>query len=488
MISKKPSKRSVLVLLSLACLCLMAIAQSQVSKQPSLSKAGQVYIKVTSPGAGTVWERGKTYPIRWESQGVRGDVRILLIWESLRATQATKEIGASPAVKSVKPIEIVKDAPNSGSYDYVVPNSLPDGIYKVQITTVDMSVKGTSEGTVAVGGQQASGDTKYGFGDRRKDQAGAATAAGAKASASGATPPPGVSGKSQVEAQKVVKVQVTPEKVSAAELNNFKFQASAPRASNLKIGGAGTTGRQIDVTSPKDGDKWENGKEYGITWGASGISGDVKIVLEKIWIHAGGKQSVEEHPIVERTANSGSYRFFVPMNYVSDPYGYHVRVSTLDGKASGKSRGAIIVNTRPIDLECMITDLGQRTQKTVYYYKPTEGEKSIRFNVWFRNKGTRSPISITEVLVRIIKEPEGVVCEQEEWGFGGIYHNDWYKLHEPRKFVVETWEHFAKDFNRNINLKAGAYRIEVELDPNNRLGEDEQLRSDNKTSAKWVIK
>ena len=309
--------------------------------------------------------------------------------------------------------------------------------------------------------------------------------------AKGATPTAAIAGKSQATATKIVRQDVTSVKVSDAELNNFKIQKSTVRSPHYKIGGYSTTGETIEVISPKDGDTWEAGKEYGISWKRAGITGDVKIVLEKITIYPGGKpDSIEEYPIVERTANTGSYRFRVPVYWVPNPYGYHVRVSSLDGKAHGKSRGAIILPDLPplVDLECAIVDAKIGEQKTLYYYKATEEEKFFEFNVLLRNKGSRSPIMINTILTRIIKEPEEVVCYQIEWGTGWMYHNEWYKTNAPIRFTIETWKHFVKDFGRDVDLKKGAYRVEVELDPQNRLNENEELRGDNKVVKKWMIR
>jgi hypothetical protein len=80
-----------------------------------------------------------------------------------------------------------------------------------------------------------------------------------------------------------------------------------------------------------------------------------------------------------------------------------------------------------------------------------------------RNDGTRLPISINTVLVQIIKEPQEIVCYQEEWGFSGIYPHVWYQN----------------------ALRDGSLRMEVWLDPQNRLGEMEGLRHDNKAVLTW---
>jgi len=492
-------------------------AQSPSKAQQLSSKAGEAYIKVTSPGRNEVWEKGKTYTIRWESKGIRGNVKIMLLAG-----------GPRPALKvsEAKAFEITRNINNSGSYSYLVPDNLPDGIYKVQIMTINESIKGAGEGTVAIRGQKTAvakvasqqDQAKVAAAGKRGAQtgvapsgktaaaktpqgaaassAGATVATGKTAStavtpAKGATPTAAIAGKSQATAAKIVRQDITSVKVSDAELNNFKIQKSTVNAPNYKIGGYSTTGETIEVFSPKDGDTWEAGKEYGISWKRAGITGDVKIVLEKITIYPGGKpDSIEEYPIVESTANTGSYRFRVPVYWVPNPYGYHVRVSSLDGKAHGKSRGAIILPDLPplVDLECVIVDAKIIEQHTYYIVYPTKNEKFFEFNVLFRNKGSSSPLTVNLVLVRIIKEPEDVVCLQEEWGVGGIYHNDWYKLPQPRKFNIESWQHYAVDFGRDVDLEKGAYRVEVEFDPQNQLNENEELRGDNKAVKKWMIR
>jgi len=291
----------------------------------------------------------------------------------------------------------------------------------------------------------------------------------------GVTPSVGIAGKSSTAAQKVAKQQFTMVKVSEAELNNFKIQKSTVSASEYKIGGHSTSGRKIVVSAPKDGDVWEADKEYNITWESTGISGDVKIAL--------AASQYDLKPITERTANTGAYRFRVPRNLVGDFRGWRVRVSTLDGTVYGWSPPYFSLYTQDIDLQCMIYDpkFGWREQWL------DSDEEWLQFNVRIRNDGIRFPISIDTVLVQIIKEPEEIVCYQEEWGFGRIYPHEWYQLPEPRKFRIAEWPR-GRYGPKTVNLKSGAYRVEVWLDPQNRLGELEGLRQNNKAVMKWIIK
>jgi hypothetical protein len=95
---------------------------------------------------------------------------------------------------------------------------------------------------------------------------------------------------------------------------------------------------------------------------------------------------------------------------------------------TGKSQGSEVMKPPKIDLECRMVGF-----ETVF---PNEIPYYCLFNVWMRNKGTQSPISVEHVLVRLIMEPEELVLYQEEWGFSGIYGQGWYRLNEPRKILL----------------------------------------------------
>jgi len=493
MIKKKPFRSSMAGILTFSLIGLVTVsgARTQISKQTSFSQAGPAVIKVTAPSSRQTWEKGDKYPIRWESQGVPGEVRILLVRQDMSASQVTLGAKASQATKRVKPVDVVGKTVNSGSYDCVVPGDIAEGLYKVQIMTVDGSVKGTSEGIVAIRskalrfGDRRKGNEKAGAAAGTAQSAGQAQAPGAAAStgrfpSAGATaskatpqttaPSAAAAGKSQAAAVKVVKVQVNPVQVSEAELKNLPPFKAAAKGSNLKFGGRSTAGRKIVVTSPKDGDVWEAGKEYSITWESTGITGDVKIDV--------AANQYQLHPVTGRTVNSGAYLFRVPRNFVGDYRVWRARVSTLDGTIYGWSPPSFTLYSQDVDLQCQINN--PRIGWPGGYLKEGKEYRYLQFNVWMRNDGTRLPISIDTVLVKIIKEPQEIVCYQEEWGFGGIYPHAWYRLPDPRTIKVSSWSD-----NRDMNR--GVYRMEVWLDPQNRLGELEGLRQDNKAVHKWIL-
>ncbi len=288
---------------------------------------------------------------------------------------------------------------------------------------------------------------------------------------------------SKVNQINTVRQKISPVKVSETELRNIK--SAAPVTNTLSSSKNLPGVIPLEVTSPGKNDVWEAGREYVIRWAPVNSNDDVRIDLESK-LSTGGKQ-LANYNIVGRASNTGSYTFRVPYNWLTNPYGFYVNVKTVSGKQSGYSTGPAAVYTESVDLECKIVDEFIREEKTGSDYICTLSKGYFGFNVLLRNKGLNSPVTIENVLVRIIKEPEQVVVCQEEWGFSGIYGHEWYKLPEPRKFLFSV-EVSANHGSAKVNWSAGDYRVEVELDPQNRLGEDQQCRGDNKDVKIWQIK
>lgn len=495
---------STVALVGMILLCASGIsnAQSQPKAQQSSPKAGEAYIKVIYPAKNEVWEKGKRYTIRWESKGVQGNVTILLVGEDVKRSTDVKAGGLGQAIqgREAKTFGIARNTYNGGSFSYVVSADIPDGVYKVQVMTIDGSIKGESEGTVAIRGQKpvsakvmagaqapqgaAATSAKAAPSAGTAPSAGATAAAGktataAATSAKGATPSVAVAGKTPTAAAKIVRQDIAAVEVPQHKLKGFIFKSSTSNASHYEIGGHSTAKGKIIVYTPKDGDIWEADKEYNITWESTDVTGDVKI--------ASGMRGEKtyQYTIADKTPNTGAYRFRVPRNWVLNPLARRVRVSSLDGTVWGDSPGTITVYTQFIDLVCKVMDPKINEERETYPYY-VKHDKWLEFNVWWRNDGTQAPIEIWPVVVRVIKEPEELVCYQEEWSVSRIYPHVWYQLPEPRKFSISHLPDggWSKE---QVNLKKGAYRVEVELDPQNRLGENEQRRFDNKVVTRWII-
>ncbi len=96
----------------LLSLCLLAVS------------AWSQTITVTSPAAGAAWKQGETKTIQWTRQGETGaNVRIVL-----------RAPGQTAAV-----LEIADPAPNSGSYSWTIPDSIPAGTYVIRVRSVTNS-------------------------------------------------------------------------------------------------------------------------------------------------------------------------------------------------------------------------------------------------------------------------------------------------------------------------------------------------------------
>ena len=156
-------------------------------------------------------------------------------------------------------------------------------------------------------------------------------------------------------------------------------------------------------------------------------------------------------------------------------------MAALDDKAEAYSP-RFAIYTEPVDMTCKIVDLrqGETRHRSVFHW---ETDEFLQFDVCLRNNGTQASVIVQTVSVVLIKEPEGFVVAQEEWGFGSsIYPRLWYMASEPVRFNIGNLTRSlfgGKD--ESVNLEAGAYRVEVTVDPNNLLGEDPTLRQDNKT-------
>jgi hypothetical protein len=445
------------VVLGILFFFLQGASQTQYPREPEQTSktVTAAYIKVTFPGRDAVWEKGKSYSIRWESKGVTGSVKIRLV------------------NKNGQVFDVVNSAGNSGSYDWTIPKDVNDGAYKIQVMKVDGSVKGESRATITievaktvskkVASQPEQGKISKESGTRTgaattggaaaapsasgARSTGTATSAGTSASATSSRREPATAGT-------VVKQNLQVVRVPEAELKNAKlFPEDASGVRARKPSKEPSTAK-IEVFSPHDYDEWIAGNEYLISWDSKAIMDDVKIFLDN-----------PGYPIVERTANSGSYHFRVPRNWGVDIGHHYVRVTTLDGKVQGWS-GGFPVYSQDVRLRCIIEIVGSD-------YSIKQGQDLV-FNVKMINYGTLSPITIQNVLVQITKQPENVVIAQEEWGFSGIYPRVWYKLSEPRRFSIWTGPHMK---DPKINMHSGKIGIKVWLDPQNLLGEDLRFRN-----------
>ncbi len=114
------------------CFFLVGSIAAQYTPRTKTPVTKEASLTITEPSGGTVWEKGQRYTIKWTSANVRGGVKINLV----------NEKGKSYTVTGY--------ATNSGSYNYTVSSSLPDGAYTLEITTSDGAVTARSSGTLTI--------------------------------------------------------------------------------------------------------------------------------------------------------------------------------------------------------------------------------------------------------------------------------------------------------------------------------------------------
>ena len=85
-------------------------------------------IKIKNPHPGAIWDKGKTYQIKWIKSGdMNANVKIRLMRNGVRL------------------LKITDFTANSGSFKWTVPTSLANGTYNIRIKTVDNKVFNDSD-------------------------------------------------------------------------------------------------------------------------------------------------------------------------------------------------------------------------------------------------------------------------------------------------------------------------------------------------------
>jgi len=468
------------VTLVLAAILLMAtsadLSAQYTPRKPGVAKE-TASIQVTSPAAGATLEKGKRHEITWTSTEIRGGVKIELV--------DTKG----------KAIALIRQTTNSGKYSFTLMSNVADGNYTIRISTIDGKTVGESAGTVHIGKPAKV----------KKEVTAPKTATGLKPTTytprtpatqapSGANPPqvtttPSASATlesaatvdvSSGPAAEIVHRDLSPIQVPASALEAIKLpKMELGQIANVRPDVHRAIPSMIDVSFPVAGLAWQAGTQYNIRWASNDVNGPVKIDLIKAQRGLDGVVSHQTFPVAATTENDGLFEYLVPDNFGCHSTFFVCQVAALDGSVLDASPPYFNVYTEPIDMVCQVVNLKQRQDHDTYIFWG-DTEEWIEFDVWLCNNGTQPMVTVQQVFVRLIKEPENLVVAQEEWGFSGISPQLWYSTPEPRRFNVKSI--FSAPFydDMNVNLKSGEYRVEVEIDPMNRLGEDVPLRDDNK--------
>lgn len=114
----------------------------QIKKADQKITLARKKIQVIYPNGGETWEKGNRYTIRWTSQGIQGNVQILLKYGPHSGGWYT--ISAS--------------APNTGSYNFLLPTGNLDGQYlheepqqyMIYIMTLDRTISDSSDNRFSI--------------------------------------------------------------------------------------------------------------------------------------------------------------------------------------------------------------------------------------------------------------------------------------------------------------------------------------------------
>ncbi len=485
--------------------------QAQYQLRKPTGTQSQASITVSSPTGGETWEKGKRYEITWQSSGIRGSVKIDLIDNQGKAFTLTRQ------------------TLNSGKYTFSIPRLVKPGDYKVRITSSDGSTTGESTGNVHVTAKPGPGPSitrpkslkpgktlqdkpdkpateetkpstpKPTFKPRTtqpksetEPEDTPATGGSADrpttprtAVARGVGPSADVAGQARPSELQVVRHEFTPVQITASELETFQNLTPSVEFSPVRnIGSLRPIDidGEIEVTTPTHDDFWEAGNEYPIRWTSSDVTGNVKIDLVRV----PSPTEEEVYPVIASTANDGAFDYLVPHRMGCKPWHFYLRVATPSEQVRDYSP-LMEVYTEPVDMACRVMDMRQ-AWRTDFYLVYVERDEWLEFDVWLRNNGTLRPVTVYTVSVILVKEPEELVVAQEEWGFSGIYPRLWYKTPEPCKFNISSSEAWPFYGDTDVDLHNGAYRVEVEIDPSNQLGENPALRADNRVVKRFHIR
>jgi len=481
-------KASVVLVIALALVLvstLPATAQYQIKKPGAAAS-----IKVTYPNGGETLEKGKRIKITWESTGLRGNVKIVLI----DAAGATTDVAAR--------------ASNRGTYSYTVSSRLADGQYKLAVMSADEKTRDESDGTFTIqkkafgtktptgaqpstptsgtapptpmkpaGLQTPAGTPATGFtpatgtrgtigqkSEEGDDESGLSVAEGVTGTASGATTTATTVTNELVERDDITTVQPSSRVVAQIETAIAASQMTQP-----EVNVSGTNFEpHIDFLSPAGGVEWAPGSQQTIEWRSLNIDGNVQIALVR---------GDERYTILANTANSGSYNYNVPHN-IGLGHDYRLEAVAPGQQITDYSNQFSIYTPQPVDLECAITNF-QTTRKTIdawIFYESRE--RWMKFDIAVKNNGTAGPIMVP-VFWRIMKLPENVVVLQEAAGFGSVYPDAWYMSSSPLEYKISDYERKYVILDKDVNFESGYYRLELYADYQNSLGENEGLRSDN---------
>ena len=113
---------------------------SKGTQSPSPSPPVIKMLRVISPNGGDVWQRGKQYQVRWESSLTNSTKVTLLLTKTPKMITDPYSLDARTSSQQFEMFarSVFPDGlSNNGSYNYIVPPTIPTGTYQLLIFAGD---------------------------------------------------------------------------------------------------------------------------------------------------------------------------------------------------------------------------------------------------------------------------------------------------------------------------------------------------------------
>ncbi len=286
----------------------------------------KLYLTVVSPNGGEKWQKGSSQTIKWNSSSIAN------VYIQLRKNSQPYS-GSEGAISNT--------IPNTGSFQWTIPPSLPDGDdYTIVVLDPSTAISDVSDSTFSI---VTSIDTtsektcaelqlsqKYYF-DACSDN-----------------------GYNNVCLNKFSAVY----QGCTKDTWNDCTQSNANAAQNILCPVASVS-HNITVLSPNGGEAWEMGKNYTIKWSAAGYSSSAVMRIILTDERTDSTKSFSESPLFN-VYNTGSSNWTIPLSYQAHA-NYKIKITTPD-EISDKSDSSfsIVSSTVSPSVNVMVPKGGEQ--------------------------------------------------------------------------------------------------------------------------------
>jgi hypothetical protein len=204
--------------------------------------------------------------------------------------------------------------------------------------------------------------------------------------------------------------------------------------------------KTVRVIYPNGGETLISGKTYTIRWQSTGLQ---QVYIKLAWANV-------QSYMTTVAASAGSFQWKIPNEGNNDLIRSDLKVLISDpsGTPADKSDASFQIVLPAVDLEC-----GFKGEKL--------NGNHLTVTFWIRNNGTRI---LNDVVFDWVIKRNGIMVSQDGAGFGKVFPDT--------RYDVDV------GFSKSADEKWKSYSVDFFLDPENRQGEDEDLRKNNKYSYK----